>query len=769
MAGDPHPVYEANVAVDKSAARSHTVIRVGTAALVRATDYGGAWLLYIEDMAGYFRRDTSDTTSPDDDETVIIGPNGERWKKLSNNSLTINAAGTLAERDDFDDETSPFVYYGTDTELAYAKNSDDSADWSVGFSLKGDDGDDGAPSIITGTSTTSLTIEHGSKAFTTEAGRSWFVGQRLRAASDDGTKIMEGPIASYDSGTGALTLTVDYIKGSGTHADWNISVAGEPGQSYAFQLVWDDNNADSDPGDGDIKADNDTLTSATFLYIDDLDRLGNAIATALLVPGAVDNAIKADFSIQVEGGNARIDGVVDLVADDTGYVRYGIDSVSGATGFVAGTKVLLTVRPRSNKGTDGDDGLDGETPGYPFEFEASTSMGEPALGGIRFNHATLSSATAIAISEFTAAAGNPDIASIIASWDDANNGSDRARMLIKKRGAPENFREYRIAAAITDNTDWMQITVVHLGGSGSFSAADSLDVQVTIGGPEGASGSGAVDTVNSISPSSGNVLLEADNINTTSAGTFGGAHIEDVLDDHETRVDQAEADISALESATVGLREKGSDIASAGTISIGDGDYFHVTGTTTITDIDFATPRDGRPAWLIFDGILTLTHHATTLLLPGGANITTAAGDRALVIQDSSDNVYVAAYIRASGRALVAPANMAALDTEDQTLTGGARVTVKDLGNLSGNTITPDPGDRPMQKITNNGAGTIAPGTNIGQYTLFVQNTTGAAVPTTSGWTKVVGAFTNTTTHEFICSCVIAESGMSLLSIQAMQ
>lgn len=101
------------------------------------------------------------------------------------------------------------------------------------------------------------------------------------------------------------------------------------------------------------------------------------------------------------------------------------------------------------------------------------------------------------------------------------------------------------------------------------------------------------------------------------------------------------------------LWEKGSDIASAGTISIGEGGYFHVTGTTTITDIDFATAKNGRIAVLVFDGALTLTHNSTTLVLPGGASITTAAGDSCIVAQDNSDNVKVVSYTRASGAPVV--------------------------------------------------------------------------------------------------------------------
>ena len=93
--------------------------------------------------------------------------------------------------------------------------------------------------------------------------------------------------------------------------------------------------------------------------------------------------------------------------------------------------------------------------------------------------------------------------------------------------------------------------------------------------------------------------------------------------------------------------KKGSDIASASTISVGNGGYFDVTGTTTITDIDFATDAAGRNAVLQFDGAVTLTHGAN-LILPGGKNITTAAGDIVMVKSEGADVVRVTSYQRAA-------------------------------------------------------------------------------------------------------------------------
>ncbi|WP_422369084.1 hypothetical protein [Pelagibius sp.] len=80
---------------------------------------------------------------------------------------------------------------------------------------------------LSGTSTTNLTIETGTKVFTTQSGKQWVAGQRLRAASDDTTLIMDGDVVSYTGTT--LTLDVDYTEGAGAHADWNISIGGTQG------------------------------------------------------------------------------------------------------------------------------------------------------------------------------------------------------------------------------------------------------------------------------------------------------------------------------------------------------------------------------------------------------------------------------------------------------------------------------------------------------------------------------------------------------------
>ena len=118
---------------------------------------------------------------------------------------------------------------------------------------------------------------------------------------------------------------------------------------------------------------------------------------------------------------------------------------------------------------------------------------------------------------------------------------------------------------------------------------------------------------------------------------------------------------------------------------------------------------------------------------------------------------------------LTVGSSVALLDAAAQSLSGGARVVTYDNGTKSSGTLTPDPGNGPHQKYTNNGAHTLAPGANYGSYWLDVTNGASAGAIATSGWTKVTGdSFTTTNANKFACAAHISEVG-SLLFVQAMQ
>jgi len=124
--------------------------------------------------------------------------------------------------------------------------------------------------------------------------------------------------------------------------------------------------------------------------------------------------------------------------------------------------------------------------------------------------------------------------------------------------------------------------------------------------------------------------------NSPSGSTVTGAGLDDNL-----------REIQAVVRA--GLAHKGADISSATTTDLGAvaGLMHDITGTTTITG--FGTVSAGIWKIIKFEGALTLTHNATSLIIPGAQNITTANGDIAIVISEGSGNWRVVSYIRANG------------------------------------------------------------------------------------------------------------------------
>lgn len=90
-------------------------------------------------------------------------------------------------------------------------------------------------------------------------------------------------------------------------------------------------------------------------------------------------------------------------------------------------------------------------------------------------------------------------------------------------------------------------------------------------------------------------------------------------------------------------------IASATTTDIGskDATFLTISGTTTITGL--GTVSAGIYKWAIFSGALTLTHNGTSLILPTGANISTAAGDIAVFLSLGSGNWRCLAYLPVRG------------------------------------------------------------------------------------------------------------------------
>lgn len=96
------------------------------------------------------------------------------------------------------------------------------------------------------------------------------------------------------------------------------------------------------------------------------------------------------------------------------------------------------------------------------------------------------------------------------------------------------------------------------------------------------------------------------------------------------------------------LASRGTAIASAATMDLTtmDGCYASVTGNTTVTGL--GTEAAGISYWLTFASTPLLVHNSSSLILPGGANVTAAAGDTALMMSEGSGNWRCLDYNRAT-------------------------------------------------------------------------------------------------------------------------
>jgi hypothetical protein len=196
------------------------------------------------------------------------------------------------------------------------------------------------------------------------------------------------------------------------------------------------------------------------------------------------------------------------------------------------------------------------------------------------------------------------------------------------------------------------------------------------------------------------------------------------------------------------------DLASAATTNIGGQTTrkLRITGTTGITSL--GTTYTG-PIVLRFSGALTITHHATTLICPGGANLAVEAGDTLIVApkcttSGTNDGWIILTHRRASGGAIFA----GLVELSDQQL---SRAMIKDCGNVfldkgtvSSGTATLDYTAGSHQRIQNGGAHTIAtsnwpPTGNLGEMLLELVNGAAYAITWPSiNWVLSDGTTTTT-------------------------
>ena len=127
-------------------------------------------------------------------------------------------------------------------------------------------------------------------------------------------------------------------------------------------------------------------------------------------------------------------------------------------------------------------------------------------------------------------------------------------------------------------------------------------------------------------------------------------------------------------------------LASASTTSLGTiaSRNVLITGTANITSFGSAAST-ARPFYMIkFSGVLTLTHNGTSLIIPGAADITTAANDSALVEYLGSGNWRIRDYMKADGTGIISGSEAGWVPIKTVT---ASNVSSVDFANGSGDVV----------------------------------------------------------------------------------
>ena len=153
MAGNPiNEIYVDGLPVAKGDVRSYGSTRspviMADLAEVRSRDLSALTLIYA---AGFFyRKDSADTTSPDDGVTVIVDNAGTRFHRVLPAAVEFDARGDVtnspSDRDAYDDEAQGFTFFSLAEGGYYYKLSAASADWSSLISLAAEVPDDAVTS-----------------------------------------------------------------------------------------------------------------------------------------------------------------------------------------------------------------------------------------------------------------------------------------------------------------------------------------------------------------------------------------------------------------------------------------------------------------------------------------------------------------------------------------------------------------------------------------------------------------------------------------------
>ena len=297
-------------------------------------------------------------------------------------------------------------------------------------------------------------------------------------------------------------IAVDHIVSAGTIAD-GVAVnlefvrSGDRGPNAGLDMIFETATTDTDQGAGKLWLNHGTVSSATVVYLDDVD--DNSVSINSFVDSFDDSSSSVKGHIQFE---KQFDPAVFAMFNVTGsvtsastYSKVACTYVSGAGSFSDGDKISTTFIRGGDKG---DQGVRGNDFGLDMTFESTTTDTDQGVGKVWFNNGTLSSASVMYMDDVDA--NSASINAYMDSWDDSTHTALRGTVKITKQSAPANFAIYNVTGSVTSASTYSKVAVTYVTGAGSFTDADAATVAFT---RTGNTGGGLANVVEDTSPQLG--------------------------------------------------------------------------------------------------------------------------------------------------------------------------------------------------------------------------------------------------------------------------
>jgi hypothetical protein len=308
----------------------------------------------------------------------------------------------------------------------------------------------------------------------------------------------------FDS-SGDLTTVADFLPAGGDSAMFQYSTT----------------TADADPGAGKFRLNNATISSATEMYIDDLEFNGTDVSAWVQSWDDVTGNDTNRGRIRISKANTldtwMVFKVTGAITDASGYSKITLVYIDTAGTFANDDKVFISFVAS---------GEDGAIPGYFYKFDTGTSDADPGAGEIAFNNGTYASATEIYIDD--ADANGVTVSTDVLTWDDSTS-TIRGSLMIYDINDSSTYARFNITGASTDASGYVKLTVTHVASNNTFSAADELSVHFSRSGNKGDTGStgatGSTGSTGSTGASGTNSQLSMTFESTTSDADPGAGKI----------------------------------------------------------------------------------------------------------------------------------------------------------------------------------------------------------------------------------------------------